>query len=284
MKQGKTIEEQLQILESRSLSIKNREQAALTLKNINYYTLTGYLFPFKNKKTGNYSPDASIELAINRYYLDSELRNMLLSFVSEAEELLKTRVAYHIAINHKDDPLIYTDISYWRDSDEYRRFMDDFHKSISNNSQIPFVKHHIQNYRGQFPIWVAVNLFSLGNLKYLYKNMPSKDRKNISRDLNLSPATLDSWIDVLRILRNKLAHNMRLYGVPFMKTPKWEKHHNKIANTNKLFINFVLLKYLLKDMPIWEDCILGIEKIIEKYTDHIKLTDLGFPTDWKDYL
>jgi abortive infection bacteriophage resistance protein len=68
-------------------------------------------------------------------------------------------------------------------------------------------------YRGQFPIWVAVNLLTLGNLKYLYKNIPSRDRKNISKELNLSPGTLDSWIDNLRILRNKIAHNMRLYGV-----------------------------------------------------------------------
>lgn len=54
------------------------------------------------------------------------------------------------------------------------------------------MKHHIQKYRSQFPIWVAVNLFTLGNLKYLYKNIPIRDRKNISREFNLSPKTFDS--------------------------------------------------------------------------------------------
>ncbi|MDX5028777.1 Abi family protein, partial [Streptococcus suis] len=77
-------------------------------------------------------------------------------------------------------PLIYTDVNYWKSSKDHQRFMTDFQKSIANNSEVLFVKHHINKYRGQFPIWVAVNLLTLGNLKYLYRNIPSRDRKNIS--------------------------------------------------------------------------------------------------------
>lgn len=72
------------------------------------------------------------------------------------------------------------------------RFMEDFQNNVRNNREVPFVKHHIQKYRSQFPIWVSVNLFTLGNLKYLYKNIPSRDRKNISSEFNVSPQTLDS--------------------------------------------------------------------------------------------
>lgn len=284
MKKGKTISEQLAKLHKRKLEIPDYNRAYRTLQNVNYYTLTGYLYPFKSKGTAYYQTGTSFDLAIERYYFDSELRTILLGLVSEAEEMLKTRIAYQIAINHQNDPLIYTDVNYWKSSKDHQRFMTDFQRSIANNSEVLFVKHHVQNYRGQFPIWVAVNLMTLGNLKYLYKNIPSKDRKLISRELNLSPATLDSWIDSLRVLRNKLAHNMRLYGTTFINTPRWEKHHARRHQTNKLFVNLILMSYLLEESPIWKSHSLKLVEIIDKNHHIIQLDDLGFPPNWKNYL
>lgn len=282
MKQAKTIDEQLAILKERGLEVIDYQRAYDTLKNVNYYTLTGYLFPFKRGE--KYEDGISIDLAINLYHFDNEIRNLLMALMVEAEEKLKTRIAYNIAMTHKDDPLIYTDVNYFKNQNEHSRFIADFQNSIHNNREVPFVKHHIQKYRSQFPIWVAVNLFTLGNIKYLYKNIPSKDRKNISRDLNISPDTLDSWIDVLRILRNKLAHNMRLYDITFQKTAKLEKHHIPKINNNRLFSNFILLKHILIDSEIWGSTLNELECIIDKYHCHIRLSAIGFPDNWLNIL
>ena len=282
MKEAKTIEEQLEILEKRGLIIENRDRAIETLRNVNYYTLTGYLFPFK--KSNIYQKGTSMNLAIRLYHFDNEIRNVLTALMVEAEEKLKTRIAYNIAIAHSDDPLIYTDVNYFKNANDYSHFMADFQSNVRNNREVPFVKHHIQKYRSQFPIWVAVNLFTLGNLKYLYKNIPSRDRKNISREFNVSPKTLDSWIDTLRILRNKLAHNMRLYETTFQKTPKLEKHHSIRITNNRLFANFVLLKYLLDDSEVWQSAIVNLNKIFVKYQDSIELSSIGFSENWKGIL
>lgn len=282
MKEAKTIEEQLEILEKRGLIIENRDRAIETLRNVNYYTLTGYLFPFK--KSNIYQKSTSMNLAIRLYHFDNEIRNVLTALMVEAEEKLKTRIAYNIAIAHSDDPLIYTDVNYFKSANDHSHFMADFQSNVRNNREVSFVKHHIQKYRSQFPIWVAVNLFTLGNLKYLYKNIPSRDRKNISREFNVSPKTLDGWIDTLRILRNKLAHNMRLYGTTFQKTPKLEKHHSIRITNNRLFANFVLLKYLLDDSEVWQSAIVNLDKIFVKYQDSVELSKIGFPEDWKNTL
>lgn len=282
MKEAKTIEEHLEILEKRGLIIEKRDRAIETLRNVNYYTLTGYLFPFK--KSNIYQKGTSMNLAIRLYHFDNEIRNVLTALMVEAEEKLKTRIAYNIAIAHSDDPLIYTDINYFKSANDHSRFMADFQSNVRNNREVPFVKHHIQKYRSQFPIWVAVNLFTLGNLKYLYKNIPSRDRKNISREFNLSPKTLDSWIDTLRILRNKLAHNMRLYETTFQKTPKLEKHHTVRIENNRLFANFVLLKYLLDNSEVWKEAVINLDRVLIKYQDSIELSSLGFPKDWKTIL
>lgn len=282
MKEAKTIEEQLEILEKRGLIIENRDRAIETLRNVNYYTLTGYLFPFK--KSNIYQKSTSMNLAIRLYHFDNEIRNVLTALMVEAEEKLKTRIAYNIAIAHSDDPLIYTDVNYFKSANDHSHFMADFQSNVRNNREVSFVKHHIQKYRSQFPIWVAVNLFTLGNLKYLYKNIPSRDRKNISREFNVSPKTLDGWIDTLRILRNKLAHNMRLYGTTFQKTPKLEKHHSIRITNNRLFANFVLLKYLLDDSEVWQSAIVNLDKIFVKYQDSIELSSIGFSENWKSIL
>lgn len=282
MKEAKTIEEQLEILEKRGLIIENRDRAIETLRNVNYYTLTGYLFPFK--KSNIYQKGTSMNLAIRLYHFDNEIRNVLTALMVEAEEKLKTRIAYNIAIAHSDDPLIYTDVNYFKNANDHSHFMADFQSNVRNNREVPFVKHHIRKYRSQFPIWGAVNLFTLGNLKYLYKNIPSRDRKNISREFNVSPKTLDSWIDTLRILRNKLAHNMRLYETTFQKTPKLEKHHSIRITNNRLFANFVLLKYLLDDSEVWQSAIVNLDKIFVKYQDSIELSSIGFSENWKSIL
>ncbi|MCO4611094.1 hypothetical protein Si063_01601 [Streptococcus infantarius subsp. infantarius] len=282
MKKSKTVEEQLQILEKRGLVIENRDRAIEILRNVNYYTLTGYLFPFKQGE--KYQNGTSMNLAIKLYHFDNEIRNILMALMVEAEEKLKTRIAYNIAIAHPEDPLIYTDINYFKSANDHSRFMADFQNNVRNNREVPFVKHHIQKYRSQFPIWVAVNLFTLGNLKYLYKNIPSRDRKNISSEFNVSPQTLDSWIDILRILRNKLAHNMRLYGTTSQKTPKLEKHHSIRITTNRLFADFVLLKYLLDNSEVWKEAVINLDRVLIKYQDSIELSSIGFPKDWKTIL
>lgn len=282
MKTAKTIDEQLEILMSRGIKIGDYDEAYSMLENVNYYTLTGYLFPFKNGEV--YKDNITMELAINLYKFDNVIRNILTSLIVEAEEKLKTRIAYQIAINHPDDPLIYTDVNYFKNSNDHSRLMNEFQNNIRNNRTVPFVRHHIVNYRGQFPIWVAVNLFTLGNIKYLYKNIPSKDRKNISKTLNVSPLVLDSWIDTLRILRNKLAHNMRLYDSTFHHTPKFEKQHEYKPKTNRLFFNFVLMKYLLGNSDTWVRAINNLEEAFEQYNEYIELDVIGFPNNWAEIL
>ena len=150
MKEAKTIEEQLEILEKRRLIIENRDRSIETLRNVNYYTLIGYLFPFK--KSNIYQKGTSMNLAIRLYHFDNEIRNVLTALMVEAEEKLKTRIAYNIAIAHSDDPLIYTDVNYFKNANDHSRFMADFQSNVRNNREVPFVKHHIQKYRSQFPI------------------------------------------------------------------------------------------------------------------------------------
>ena len=169
---------------------------------------------------------------------------------------------------------------YFKNKSDFKKLEKAFQKSVQDNQSIPFVRHHINHYDAQFPIWLAIELFTLVNLKYLYKNIPSKDRKVISRDLNLSPPVLDSWIDSLRILRNHLAHNMRLYNTTFPKIPKFEKHHSVIIKTNRIFIFFQLLKYISQTVENWNITLIKLKHLMECYSQYISNQSLGLPDNW----
>lgn len=249
MKQAKTINKQLDILQNHGLVIKDRDYGYKVLQNINYYTLTGYLHLFKEEN--EYRKGTSLEIAVKLYHFDSELRNLLISLTTEAEQLLKTRIAYQIALEYPENPYNYLKKDFFTNVGDHKKFIDSFNVTVDRNKEVPFVKHHLDRYDGKFPIWVAVELFTMGNLKYLYKNLPNKLRKAISRELNLSPITLDSWIENIRILRNRLAHNMRIYGTTNRYIPKFEKHHKVTNKNNRPFIYFLLLRELSQFDEQW---------------------------------
>lgn len=51
LKEEKTFDEQIDLLESRGLVIEDREKAKFILGNVNYYRFSAYLINFKNKKS-----------------------------------------------------------------------------------------------------------------------------------------------------------------------------------------------------------------------------------------
>lgn len=74
---------------------------------------------------------------------------------------------------------------------------------------------------------------------------------------------------------------MRLYETTFQKTPKLEKNHSIRITNNRLFADFILLKYLLNNSEVWQNAIINVDKVLVKYQDSIELSSIGFPEDWK---
>ncbi|MDE5642388.1 MAG: Abi family protein, partial [Muribaculaceae bacterium] len=79
-KSATTIEQQLDLLKSRGLTISDIEKAKEILLDVGYYRLGFYLFPFEKSypnlrnRTHEYIEGASFEDAVNLYYFDFDLR------------------------------------------------------------------------------------------------------------------------------------------------------------------------------------------------------------------
>jgi len=284
VKKATSIEERLDILEGRGLSIEDRNEAAKILSNVNYYVLTGYLHNFKDA-AGNYEKGLTFSRIHALYQFDSALRNILLYAIEHVEQALKTHMSHIIAWEYPEDPCVYESSDLFKNRLEHPKFMRKFRNTVDANKNIPFVKHYLQKYEGHFPIWVAVELFTVGNLRHLYLNLPNKLRRRICNRYNVSPETMDSWLENLRITRNTLAHNMRLYGKTMMMTPKMPaRFYEERLIRNRIFDQVRLIKILYPDSVMWSRIVDDFETLFFGFVTIIDLAEIGFPDNWKDYI
>lgn len=283
IKEPKTIEEQIEILKSRGLIIEDENFAKKVLMSANYYNLTGYSFPFLQNE--QYSQDITFNKLYKIYMCDKRIKSIVLYALDIIEHNLKTIFAYNLA--HTLGPLCYKDIANYNKANEYNVLITKFDYSVRQNRNLPFVAHHISKYDGEFPIWVAIELFSMGMLKNMFNNIKRPTRKLLAIQFSTGISQLSSWLDCIVRLRNMCAHYLRIYDYNFSLTPK--KCDNLFSDefqySNKLFDIMYVMKFLSPDKNEWNNYVLSnIKQIFDEYTPNIEIIKYGFPENWEKIL
>ena len=282
VKPATTFDEQLALLRKRNCFINDPAFCTQVLRHINYYRFSAYFLPFK-APDGTYIKGTSFHRVYRIYEFDRKMRRTLFSIIEEVELYLKTGLAYFHA--HKYGPLGYMDASNFGKKHDHVRFKSLFEAEIKHSQKTPFVKHHLENYSGNFPIWVATELFSFGMLSYFYGDMQTQDKKEISRTLyRTSHSNLDSWLRCCTDLRNICAHYGRLYYRIFPAVPATPKGFDPVLG-RRLFDQIVMLKFLYPDPNKWNQEVLpSISALFEEYRGDIELEHIGFPDNWDKLL
>ena len=100
-KQIKSFDDQISILKSRGMVIKDEARAKQILQNISYYRLSGYWYPLlADKQRHLFKSGSTFERAYNLYKFDSELRKMILSEIEKIEVAVRTQLAYVMSQNY----------------------------------------------------------------------------------------------------------------------------------------------------------------------------------------
>lgn len=107
MKYATTIDEQIKKLKDRGLIISDEEKAKEVLLDIGYYRFGSYLFPFeltypsKTDRTHKLKNPTFFEDALDLYYFDSDLRLLLLKYITRIEINLRTFITYYVSNVYK---------------------------------------------------------------------------------------------------------------------------------------------------------------------------------------
>ncbi|QVJ96508.1 Abi family protein [Mycoplasma mycoides subsp. capri] len=269
-KEFKTFEEQIEILKSRGLIIKDEQKAIEILKQENYYNIVNGYKDLFLKNTLNDKEDVFIENTTfdelySLFLFDRELRSILLKYILIFERDFKTIIAYNFSKKYNNDNRIDSYLypeNYKDNYIEVLEFISIVNKTIvAKSEKTDYIKHYINQY-GHIPLWIVVNILSFGNMVYMFRILKDEDKNKImlfyvNRFLQQHNKKTDLWfredsfislLKILNIVRNVCAHEERMYNKKFFRTST--KDISKIMNYNfdddlRLIIVFISLKLVL---------------------------------------
>lgn len=283
LKPTTTYSQQIAKLESRGLKVTPEDNAEDVLSVINYYYITGYLHSFR-VDNGTYIQGLTFKRIVNIIYFDIEFRNICMKLIDIIERCLKTKIAYHFSHEYEygNVAYLYADSFDSKHEFSHQQFIKLFNSAKNKNKDFPFVIHHNEHYEGYMPIWVATDLFTMGNIEHFYRLLNTQTKKKIAENYGYGATKIGGWIESTRIFRNLLAHSARLYNRKFKNVPKTAKEY---PYSSMMVFDYILtLKYLTIDIMEWMNFVSELEVLFEIYSTWINLEDIGFPDDWKKIL
>lgn len=280
-KKATTYQEQIDILKRHGCVIHDETYCVQKLTQVNYYRLSAYFLPFK-QADGRYRDGTSFYTVYRIYEFDRKLRGILLSAVEEVEIFLRARFSYYHA--HQYGPTGYLNPENYSPKHNAEKFQDTISREIESNKKVLFVKHHVENYEGIFPIWVITELFTFGMLSHFYSDLTRHDQKYLARELFGSiPKNVISWLRCCTDLRNICAHYGRLYYRVFPAVPAGFDIPDSAKR--RLWGVILTLRALYPDQNKWNlEVLPAMEALFETYCDDINLYHLAFPENWAEQL
>jgi abortive infection bacteriophage resistance protein len=239
-----SVEKQLELLESRGMSVSDRVVAKEFLLHLNYYRVSGYAIHFEEfddnrKRTHNFKPDTIFEDVIQLYEFDDKLRAILFDFIGHIEVAVRSVMCNVIALNtddshwYKNRSLFLSSFTRRPEIDKlsgYDKFIDDIEKELSRSNEI-FIKSYYDNYsEPKFPpSWMLIEILPMGNWSKLYQNLlGSALKKEIASHFGQTPKIFESWLHALSVLRNHCAHHSRIWNRSFHISPTLIRAHKKM--------------------------------------------------------
>lgn len=272
---------------SHGLIIPDAQQANAILQSVNYYRLSAYGIGLMDKQTGKFHEGVTIDEIFALYQFDCRLRNIISPVIEYIEIQMRSQISQLIAMKygaegHLDKNNFHSWYSKIKNKDMHDVFVDQLNAEINKQKRKPFVLHHNSKYGGHFPIWVAVELLTLGSLSTLYSIMKPEDQKIIAKFFSTNAEYMKSWFAALVELRNICAHYNRIYNMPLDSMPKLPKCYSQYV-TNRVFSDLLAFKYVTKSNSVWKTFVASLVGAVDE-CEYLNLSFIGFPTDWQTIL
>lgn len=247
-----SIQDQLEQLQKRGLSIGDAVNADRYLRRVGYYRLMGYLYTQRMGESDNFREGATFEEAVSLYEFDRGLRDLVMEAVGHIEVATRTVLTYHFA--HAYGPFGHLEA---RNLDfartEHVEWLESVLKEVSRSKET-FIRHYKDKYtRPAFPkvpIWMATEVMSLGSLSRFYKALHTKEQKAVAREVQMAPPVMANWLHVTSVARNVVAHHGRLWnkelGIAAVRprSAGWSEGEAPFPSNRSFFLLLLLRRFL----------------------------------------
>lgn len=297
--------EQINILKSKNLTIKDEQKAVEMLVRSNYYVvINGYRTPFLlDRKSGDkskYIPGSAFEEIYSLYMFDRSIRIIFLKYILIMEQNLKSAISYEFSkIYGSENYLHYSNFACEDEKNTKEIFflIGSLHNTLSKAiGKNEYITYNIEKYNN-VPFWILANILTFGGIINFYKLMKDEEKQYIARKyFRVKVNELETYMELLNAYRNICAHDERLYNV---KATKFSITHNEyhtyfeINDTSEngkkdVFALCITLCMLLsrEDKMKMINELIAVFEDLDENIDSIHITKIynmmGFPHNWKE--
>ena len=220
-KVSRTIAEQISLLKSRGMLVKDEQTAALYLNHISYFRLKGYWLDMQTDRDNRiFAPNTCFEDVIARYNFDRELRLILFNAIEFIEIALRTKSIYHLSQAYGG--LWYLDDNIVVDKSKHQDCLSDLLTEFARSGE-SFAKEFRTRHPDDNPdAWIIFEVATFGTLSKIFSNLKHQlpQKSLITHEFGLNSINdLSSWLAAISYLRNVIAHHSRIFGRDILKRP-----------------------------------------------------------------
>ena len=258
----KTIDEQINILQERGLTIDDIDFAKEELIRENYFFINGYRHLFLESGSDKYYKEGTnFREIIAIFNFDRQIRNIFFKNLLVVENNMKSIFSYQLSKEYGYREKDYLKNTNFNRSPEKQRQINDLLRKMKrqiriNGGQHQATNHYIKNY-GYIPLWVVVKVLSFGIVSELYTVMKESDQEAIAQVYGVSSENLIRYLPILANYRNLCAHEDIVYNHKTNKVIEDNAIHafleipiqngEYIYGKNDILSLIIILKQLLSD-------------------------------------
>lgn len=306
----KDIQDLLALLQQRGMQVADPVKAARCLERIGYYRLSGYWHPMRKSHVGadgatvveqDFRAGTEFSQVADLYVFDKRLRLLFLDAIERVEIGLKVQIAQILG---RRDPLGYLNPvelhgnfsrKTGKGATEHEKWVASYRRNESRSREdfvAPFLKNHPGH---EFPVWMAIEFWDLGNLSYFLPGMKVQDRAALASSFSIPrEELLVSWIRGIHGVRNTCAHHSRLWNRPLVQNPKPPKHgedavlDHLAAHTHahtRIYSVAVALQFLMRTMHPGSEWSARLKSLTATFPAGPNLQfnqGTGFPHNWQN--
>ena len=304
-KQFKNLEEQIEILKYKGMTIPNEKYAQQILLRENYFFLNGYRYPFmKSTNDKTFLPGVTFEEMYSLFLFDRSIRNVFFKNLLVIENNLKSIFSYQLSkkYGYKEKDYLKSK-NFTQERAKQKQVNDLIHKMKRqirvNGSQHSATAHYMSNY-GYIPLWILVKVLSFGIIGELFSILKYEDQNKICELYQLDIATMTIYLPILSNYRNLCAHEDILYENRTQKEIPNTIYHQLLdipqtdgeyeSGKQDLFALLIIMKQMLSQEE-FKNMILELEMQMNNLDYNLHTISLqkimkrmGFPDNWKQLM
>lgn len=302
-KEFRTLDEQINILRNKGLTINDEEAAKEVLLRENYFFINGYrnILYTKDRK---FIKGTTFEELYSVFLFDRTFRNILFKNLLIIENNIKSIISYQLSKKYGYREADYLKPSNFnQDFKDSRRVVDVINKMKRqirvNGDKHTATSHYINKY-GYIPLWILVKVLSFGLINELYGILKEEDRKEIADIYGLDPETLKVYLSILANYRNLCAHEDIVYehrtqvSIPdtiYHERLNIEKYEGEyVKGKNDMFAVVIMFKTLLSKSK-FSDFMDEVNRAIKVFDKNVGIIEndvllerMGFPSNYEEIL